>query len=927
MNSNNSLISSNCKFLRLLYYNARSLLPKFDNLLSLVHVHNPHIICIVESWLSSVVSDSEICVPHFQLFRFDRNRHGGGVLIYVSNELSVSPLPSPPPSLELLPLSLSSHNFKLHLCLFYRPPSSPSTIFDTLFTYFQSIDAGHFSNFIFVGDFNVNFDNPSHPLYSNLCNVMSLFSLSQSVVGPTHVQNNTSSTIDLVFVSNPSLVSECSTIPPLSNSDHLGILLDLKKKLKPSDKCQGRLIWRYSHADWDKACDLIESFDWDSILTDDIDASLKQWHKQFMDIMAQSIPNRFLPPRRNLPWLTKPIIQSMRKRNILFKNAKLSGNFAKYKRARNRTASLLKLAKKKYFCSLNPKDSKKFWKAVKSLNKSKQSIPTLYHDDVVACDDADKANLLCSFFSSCFNQSCALISPSPNHPLRFSFPDDLLCNESEVFDLLATLDTTTANGQDGISARMLKSVAASITPSLTKLFNVSLMTGCIPTQWKKSMVVPIPKNSNTSSPTNYRPISLLPIVSKLLERHVYSVILSHLETHYPLSSVQWGFLKGRSTVTALLHCTNEWLKALEDGKEVCAIFFDFRKAFDSVPHSPLMAKLHSLGLNEYILRWLNNYLSNRVQSVIVNGSESAPAEVLSGVPQGSVLGPLLFLIYIDDLPSVLHNLGPEVNLFADDVLLYHVISKEEDFALVQEAVSLLDNWSAHNHLNFNLTKCKFMIISRKLHPTLPTTPLLLSNHPLQRVFCYKYLGLLLTDNLSWSQHILSCCSKARQVLGLLYRRFYSFSNQETLKQLYLSLVRPHIEYGCQVWDPHLAKDKKALEGVQKFGLRLASHRWDASYNELLDLFDLPSHEDRRLHLKLGLLFKIVHGLCYYPDVPLFRDQSYSYRSNHSYQLVCPTARTNAYHFSFFPHTISNWNALDCGSVSASKYSSFMRLLS
>ena len=230
----------------------------------------------------------------------------------------------------------------------------------------------------------------------------------------------------------------------------------------------------------EKACDLIDSFKWDSILTDDIDASLKQWHKQFTDIMAKSIPNSFLPPRRNLPWLTKPIIQSMRKRNMLFKKAKSSGNFTKYKRARNRTTNLLKLAKKRYFRSL--KDSKKFWKAVKSLNKSKQSIRTLSHDSVVACDDADKANLLCSFFSSCFNQSCAPISPSPNHPLCFPFPDELLCTESHVFDLLATLDTTTANGQDGISARMLKSVAASITPSLTKLFNMSLMTGCIPTQ-------------------------------------------------------------------------------------------------------------------------------------------------------------------------------------------------------------------------------------------------------------------------------------------------------------------------------------------------------------------------------------------------------------------------------------------------------------
>ena len=349
------------------------------------------------------------------------------------------------------------------------------------------------------------------------------------------MQNNTSSIIDLVFVSNPSLVNECSSIPPLSISDHLSILLDLKKKLKPSDKCQGRLIWRYSHADWEKACDLIDSFEWDSILTDDIDASLKQWHEQ-LDIMAQSIPNRFLPPRRNLPWLTKPIIQFMRKRNMLFRKAKSSGNFTKYKRARNRTTNLLKLVKKRYFRSLNPKDSQKFWKAVKSLNKSKQSIPTLSHDGEVACDDADKANLLCSFFSSCFNQSCAPISPSPNHPLCFPFPDELLCTESEVFDLLATLDT--ANGQDGISARMLKSVAASITPSLTKLFNMSLMTGCIPTQWKNPWWFRFPRTlirhpQPTIAQSHCYPL-LVNFLSVMFIRSFY--LTSKLIIHSPQSS-------------------------------------------------------------------------------------------------------------------------------------------------------------------------------------------------------------------------------------------------------------------------------------------------------------------------------------------------------------------------------------------------------
>ena len=202
---------------------------------------------------------------------------------------------------------------------------------------------------------------------------------------------------------------------------------------------------------------------------------------------------------------------------------------------------------------------------------------------------------------------------------------------------------------------------------------------------------------------------------------------------------------------------------------------------------------------------------NRTQVVAVNGSESSVASVLSGVPQGSVLGPLLFLIYIDDLPGVVQNFLSKVNLFADDILLYHLISVLEDYATLQRAISLIEEWSITNFLNFNAAKCKYMIISRKRSPPSPEYPLRLFGCPMQSVDCYKYLGLLITNNLTWSTHIDSVCSCAKKILGLIYRRFYSSANQDTLKQLYTSLVRPHLEYACQVWDPHLVKDKKALE--------------------------------------------------------------------------------------------------------------------
>jgi hypothetical protein len=219
-----------------------------------------------------------------------------------------------------------------------------------------------------------------------------------------------------------------------------------------------------------------------------------------------------------------------------------------------------------------------------------------------------------------------------------------------------------------------------------------------------------------------------------------------------------------------------------------------------------------------------------------------------------------------------------------------------------------------------------MIVSRKKIPTLPESPLQLLGSELERVDCYKYLGVLLTCDLSWSSHVSNICTKARRVLGLLYRRFYGSSSQSSLKQLYLSLVRPHLEYACQVWDPYLVKDKKAIENVQKFALKVVTSRWDSSYDELLELVELKPLEERRVELKLGLLFKIIHNLCFFPDGSLNYHHGRSGRISHSQQLAIPFAHTNSYFYSFFPHTFSSWNMLDESCISTSSYTSFMHSL-
>ena len=209
-----------------------------------------------------------------------------------------------------------------------------------------------------------------------------------------------------------------------------------------------------------------------------------------------------------------------------------------------------------------------------------------------------------------------------------------------------------------------------------------------------------------------------------------------------------------------------------------------------------------------------------------------------------------------------------------------------------------------------------MTISRKKSPVILTSPLLLNGTPLEKVETFKYLGLLISSDLSWTSNIDSVCSKAKRILGLLYRHYYNLADDATIKQLYIALVRPHMEYACVVWDLYPKKSVKALEQVQAFTCKMMSHRWDAGCEELLELLNIPSFQERRIHLKLGLLYKIIHGLCYFPDeVFIFGPNLHSTTMN-PLTLHQPFARTNAFYYSFVPHTVSLWNSLSYSQVAA-----------
>ena len=290
----------------------------------------------------------------------------------------------------------------------------------------------------------------------------------------------------------------------------------------------------------------------------------------------------------------------------------------------------------------------KYWKTVRVLNRDNStSIPTLSDGTMTAITSLEKASVLNRYFYTCFNHKSPPLQMLPEMSLPPSdCPVEILCTEESVLELLSELDTTKSTGNDGISSKMLKCTSVSIAESLHKLFNLSLSTGIFPSDWKLGRITPIPKGTRSEQPSGYRPISVLPVVSKLIERHVKSVILDFLKDNSPISSKQWGFMSNRCTISALIKVIDDWSKALDEGYEVCVVFFDVSKAFDTVPHSLLLTKLRELNINPYLLRWIRSYLSGRSQCVCIDGTCSSVLPVVSGVPQGSVLGPLLLIYYL-----------------------------------------------------------------------------------------------------------------------------------------------------------------------------------------------------------------------------------------------------------------------------------------
>jgi len=935
--------------LKLLNINCRSLrsLSKRNQLASILSYYDIDIIFGCESHIDQSFLSAEILPTTYKIIRKDRSLGGGGVFIGFKNYLELSEvttLSSNISDTEMVWGKLQIHNQKpLHICSFYRPPDtslSPIIELNNCLLQLHTSDPENFPHLLIAGDFNfpdiswcngyAQIDpNPAYGTGINQLFVDSIndYGLEQFINIPTRGNN----ILDLLLCSHPNLISNIKIAPGIS--DHDAILYSLDLHSRPLIDRIDHPIYLYYKGNLEGLKVDISNFQTQFLTSDpysnELESNWQNFKHALSDAITTHIPQRLIKSTNKLPWLTPSTKRLMNRRTHLYNKAKslqTVNAWNDYRTIRNKITHDIRNAHTKYQTNLFNKNGKtnhkNFWKYIKNIRKDQLSIPPLNHDGNTITSSNEKANILNSKFQSVFTCENTTDIPSCNGTPYPTMPDVVISCHG-VQNLLESLDPNKASGPDNIPTRILKLCAKEIAPILTVIFIQSLTSGHIPNDWLKANITPVFKKGDKSDANNYRPISLTAVCCKILEHILYHHITEHLNTYNVLINQQFGFRAGHSCEAQLISVVEDIQMAMDSSHQVDIIFIDFRKAFDTVPHHRLLNKLSHYGIQGRTHNWLRVWLTQRIQRVVINGYESDFVKVQSGVPQGTVLGPLMFLLYINDINL---NITSQLRLFADDCILYRIINSQHDHLELQNDLNLIVKWTQTWQMGLNTSKCVILTCSRLLSPS--ASVYTIDDHSLMRVTEHLYLGILFDSKMSFSPHINSITSKATRMLNFVKRNLYRCS-RDTKCMAYTSLVRPLLEYGSAVWDPYLQKDTWNIEMVQRRAARWveSDYGYNSSVSSMLSNLQWPTLQHRRYITRLKLLYNMIHDSSAIKIPNYFTSTNYPTRRNHPLRYETPFAKSNHYKFSYFPKSINDWNQLSIETIESPSLQLFIERLS
>ena len=722
----------------------------------------------------STEPESMMTIPGFTFEKLNRVKgSGGGVGAYISDRLNyIRRTDLETPELELMWVEIiikSSRNILIGVM--YRPPDSSKYLhekFNEVLQNLLSLVCLERSEILLMGDCNVNYLSRSNN--KEFKQILELYSLKQIITKPTRITDSTSTLIDIIACSNPSNISQ-SDVCPMSIGDHdmIGCVRKINN-LRYKSKCVDCRDYRkYSPENFTAE---LQSHDWSFVdYCTDVNVA---WAK--MKLTLTTTVNKHAPKIRKritgkpAPWLTAELKAQMNERDKLLRSSRKSkkpDRINQYKQKRNLVKNLIRKAKADYTkqCLRENSDSPdRFWKILKNIfpsPKQKTNMSKFIEVDGVKTDNGSK---IAASFSNFFKNAAITVKRKAIFLTDFCWRKPIIkrtfcryrfnfgyVSRVEIEKYLRSLKRKKSAGPDDIPPGMLKDASKAIAAPLAKIVNLSLQTSTFPTEWKSANVTPVFKSGNPHRIENYRPICLLPILSKIAEKAVHRQLISYLEQNKLLNARQYGFRANRSTELAAIDFVDNIRSYANDGKLVGAVFVDLSKAFDTVSHSTLLEKMQNYGILENELEWFRNYLFQRDQTVCFNGEKSQREPVFTGVPQGSILGPLLFIMFINDLSDVLEH--SHLVKYADDMVLF---TAHENFIIIENKLNAdlerLSRWFDNNDLVANLKagKTESMIFgtAKRLYKVTRPLKLEFKGELVNFTKMYKYLGVHLTDVLS-----------------------------------------------------------------------------------------------------------------------------------------------------------------------------------
>ena len=931
--------------------NVNSLVRKLPIVKEFLDQQMLHILGITETHLLQSMPSSFIDIPNYSVVRNDTPgsfpKHG--VCIYIHASVKFEQVTTPCHNL----LSVYLTDLDVYVIIVYRPPSSSAVETELLYDFLLSFCGD--KEVLVLGDFNLptlswkSSDPTLHasPIDRQGYEVFITLGLTQWVSEPTFPRS--SNILDLVLSTEADRMGSIQVLPPLPGCDHCPVVCNYVFDLhflppqSVPDQCR-----KWHKGKYKLVLRALENVDWQFELSH---RDINSMYDRFIEILVPLI-NDFVPislrgqKPAKLPWNTNPPHRLRTRKKAAWD---------KYKCERlqfGRNSEAAKRALADFFAANNAikqfllKSQSEYEKhLVNDLKQSPKRFHAYLRQKKVGCPSVgplrqadgtltDEPSVMAESFATAFasvfssTQPCTNKSdvPTAHQTVSCQMPPVDIC-AADVLASLQALDVNSASGADNLHPHLLRGCAAGLAYPLYLIFRKSLRECRLPVLWKSATVVPIFKKGSRYDALNYRPISLTSVTCKCLERLIARHLTSYLEDNNILSDHQFGFRSGRSTMDQLLLVYNDVTKCLDGGNVVDLIMFDFAKAFDVVSHPILLTKLHLLGIDIDLIRWIEDFLVGRQMQVNIQGKASRPHLVSSGVPQGSVLGPILFLVFVNNIAS---NLVCQYKIFADDLKMYLKIRHDspanhaQDSQVCQRDITTLHRTAAAWCLNLNLDKCVVIRFKRKMH-VLNSPCYYLDQSKIQVVQSHTDLGVLVDSDLKFHKHVTSTVCKAAGLTQNLLKSTVCRS-PDFMMTLFSTHIRPIIEYCSCVWHTGYKGDLDLLESVQRRWTKRVTGLDTLDYGARLRALNQYSIQGRLLRADLIQYWKVFHAKCSIEASDLFPAAPQSSTRGHRFKIGHTRAETDIRLRSFSMRSVNRWNALPDRVVAEPNIGTFKVLL-